>query len=459
MNARTDAPELLDRASYHASPAAPVRIVHLGLGAFHRAHQAWYTDRVDDSHEWGIAAFTGRSPQAARVLAAQHGLYTVVERGPHGDAFHVVTSISEVHDGADLARLSDLVAAPETAIVTITVTEAAYLLGADGQLDAGDPAVAADAASDTPVTMPGRLVHALATRRRSGAGPIAVVSCDNLPANGTAVRDAVVGMARLAEQHGADSGLADWIEANVSFVDTSVDRITPRSTDDDTPEVAAATGRLDRAPVVTEPFSSWVLSGDFPAGRPAWERAGALFVDDIEPFERRKLWLLNGAHTLLAYAATTRGHTTVFDAISDPVCAAWVHEFWDEASVHLTAPDLEIPAYRAALLERFGNSRIAHHLSQIAADGSTKLRLRAVPVLRAERANGRTGGASARLIAAWIDWAAVTAEPVDSRAADIASALTETGRDRTVAMIAILDDELATDATVVDLVESLLADH
>jgi len=208
---------------------------------------------------------------------------------------------------------------------------------------------------------------------------------------------------------------------------------------------------------VTEPFSSWVLSGGFPAGRPAWERAGARFVDDIEPFERRKLWLLNGAHTLLAYAATARGHATVFDAISDPVCARWVDEFWNEASAHLTAPGLDIDAYRAALLDRFGNARIAHHLAQIGADGSTKLRLRAVPVLRAEREAGRGGGASARLISAWIDWAAETRAPVDSRSADIAAALGETGRARTTAMLAILDTDLATDATVVDLLESQLA--
>jgi len=453
VSIRTDAPAPLDRASSGARAAAPVRIVHLGLGAFHRAHQAWYTDAVDADREWGIAAFTGRSPDAATTLRAQGGLYTVVERG-ESDRFHVVSSIVEANDGADLDRLCALVAAPTTAIVTITVTEAAYLLGSDGGLAADDPAVVADAATLAPTTMPGRLVRALAARRAAGAGPIAVVSCDNLPANGTAAHNAVVGMARLVDPAG---GLADWIGANVSFVDTSVDRITPRATADDSPQVAEATGLLDSAPVVTEPFTSWVLSGAFPAGRPAWERAGAQFVDDIEPFERRKLWLLNGAHTLLAYAGSTRGHTTVFDAISDPVCAALVDDFWNEASAHLRAPGLAIDDYRAALLDRFGNARIAHHLAQIAADGSTKLRLRAVPVLRAERAEGRSGGASARLIAAWIDWAETATAPVDSRATDIATALRETGRARTTAMLAIVDAPLAGDTDVVDLVESLRA--
>ena len=450
---RTDAPAPLDRRSHGASRPARVGIVHLGLGAFHRAHQAWYTDRVDTAGEWGIAAFTGRSPDAARLLDAQDGLFTVVERGEGGDAFHVVSSIVEAHDGADLARLSALVAAPTTGVVTITVTEAAYLLGADGALAAGSAAVLADLRPGAaPTTMPGRLVHALAARRDAGVGAIAVVSCDNLPANGAAARASVVGMAELL-----DPALADWITANVSFVDTSVDRITPRATPADSAEVAEAIGRLDRAPVVTEPFTSWVLSGDFPAGRPEWEAAGAVFVDDIEPFERRKLWLLNGAHSLLAYVGATRGHTTVFDAISDPVCQDRVEQFWNEASAHLTAPGLDVGSYRAALLDRFGNSRIAHHLAQIATDGSTKLPLRAVPVLRAELAEGRSGRASAGLIAAWIAWAAEAAHIADTRAPQIEAALSLSGRARTVAMLAIVDDDLARDATVVDLLESLLA--
>jgi fructuronate reductase len=459
---RTDAPAPLTRDADGAHTPAPVRIVHLGLGAFHRAHQAWYTDAVNDGvaddERWGIAAFTGRSPEAARLLGAQGGLYTVVERGEHGDAFHVVESIVEVHDGADLARLDALVASPQTAIVTVTVTEAAYLLGADGELDASSPAVVADLEPGAaPRSMPGRLARALAARRAAGAGPIAVVSCDNLPANGTAARTAVVGLARLL-----DPALAEWIDDSVSFVDTSVDRITPRAADGDGDAVARATGRLDLAPVVTEPFSSWVLSGDFPAGRPLWERAGAVFVDDIEPFERRKLWLLNGAHSLLAYAGATRGHSTVVEAVSDPVCAGWVEEFWNEAARHLDAPGLDIPAYRAALLDRFGNSRIAHHLAQIAADGSTKLRLRALPVLRAERAAGREGRASARLIAAWIDWtstAEATAEAIaDGRADDIAAAPAEPGHARTRALLAILDESLAADDAVVALVDSMRPD-
>ena len=175
-------------------------------------------------------------------------------------------------------RLAELVAAPATAVITLTITEAAYRLGADGQLDRRAPDVAADLAllasgSGNPTTPLGRLVFALAARRAAGAGPLAVVCCDNLSNNGTVAHNAVAGMAEAW-----DAGLAAWIDANVSFVSTSVDRITPRTTDADIAAVQAACGYRDNSPVVAEPFPNWVLSGDFPAGRPRWEDAGAVFV-------------------------------------------------------------------------------------------------------------------------------------------------------------------------------------
>ena len=180
----------------------------------------------------------------------------------------------------------------------------------------------------------------------------------------------------------------------MTFVSTSIDRITPKTTPADVAAVAAATGWRDRSPVVTEPFHDWVLSGEFRAGRPAWEKAGARFVDDIDPFERRKLWLLNGSHTLLAYAGAARGHRTVAEAVGDPEVRSWVEQFWAEAVRHLPAEGLDLDAYRAALLDRFDNARIQHLLGQIGQDGTTKLRVRIAPVLRAERAAGRDGEAS-----------------------------------------------------------------
>ncbi|MBT2521929.1 mannitol dehydrogenase family protein [Arthrobacter sp. ISL-28] len=448
----------LNRSLWPAGKA-PVRIVHLGLGAFHRSHQAWYTHQAGDAADWGIASFTGRRPDAALALAEQDGLYTVVERADGGDSFTVVGSIVEAVDGADVQRLAGLVAAPATAVVTLTITEAAYRVGADGQLDRTAADVVADLAllesgSGTPTTPLGRLVLALAARRAAGTGPLAVVCCDNLSNNGTVAHNAVVGMAGAWDQ-----GLAEWIDGTISFVSTSVDRITPRTTEADLAAVRAARGYRDNSPVVAEPFSNWVLSGDFPAGRPRWEDAGAVFVDDIEPYENRKLWLLNGAHSLLAYAGQLRGHSTVAQALADPVCRRAVEAFWDEAEANLSgaegAADLQIPAYRAALLARFSNARIAHHLAQIAMDGSTKLRMRAVPVLQAERAAGRSGAAAALMIAAWMDYSAAAAEVQDPLAADIAKANRLSGAERIQALLDLVDPALAGDTAVVDLMEDL----
>ena len=451
--------------TFHASAKLPVRIVHLGLGAFHRSHQAWYTSQAGDAADWGIAAFTGRRPDAALALAGQDGLFTLVERADRGDSFAVVGSIVEAVDGADVQRLAELVAAPATAIVTLTVTEAAYRLGADGQLDTTAPDVASDlallaSASGNPSTPLGRLVFALAARRAAGAGPLAVVCCDNLANNGTVARNALTGLAQAW-----DAELAAWVGENVSFVSTSVDRITPRTTEADIAAVEAACGYRDNSPVVAEPFTNWVLSGDFPAGRPRWEDAGAVFVDHIEPYENRKLWLLNGAHSLLAYAGQLRGHATVAQALADPQCLTAVESFWDEAEANLSGAatgdaaggtDLQIPAYRAALLARFSNARIAHHLAQIAMDGSTKLRMRAVPVLLAERARGRSGAAAALMIAAWIDFSAASGTLHDPLAAEVAAANQLEGAERVQAVLALVDPAVAADDAVVELVSGRL---
>ncbi|MCU1532890.1 MAG: mannitol dehydrogenase family protein [Arthrobacter sp.] len=455
--------------SLRPAAKAPVRIVHLGLGAFHRSHQAWYTQRASDAAGWGIASFTGRRPDAALALAEQDGLYTVVERADTGDSFEVVGSIVEAVDGADVDRLAELVAAPATAVITLTITEAAYRLDAHGQLDRTAPDVVADlalleaadgGAAGRPTTPLGRLVFALAARKAAGSGPLAVVCCDNLANNGSVARSAVLGLAAAW-----NAGVAAWVYANVSFVSTSVDRITPRTTEADITAVQASCGYSDSSPVVAEPFRNWVLSGDFPAGRPRWEDAGALFVDEIEPYENRKLWLLNGAHSLLAYAGQLRGHATVAEALADPACLRAVEEFWDEAAASLATADskradLGIPEYRAQLLARFRNARIAHHLAQIAVDGSTKLRMRAIPVLQAERAKGRSGEAAARLISAWLDYTRLdfpgaAPELADPLAAEIRVANSLSGTRRIATLLGLLSPGLGEDATVVSLIESL----
>ncbi len=459
----------LNRDTFSTAPAAPPRLVHLGLGAFHRAHQLWYTQHSEadpQRPEWGYASFTGRSPAIAEQLQAQDGLYTLVERGAEGDHHEVITALVEARAGDEVGRLWELLAAPTTAVVTITVTEAGYHLGAGLDFDADDLEVATDLAVlrkaygqgtfdlvtvGVPGTMAAKMVVGLTERRLADVGPLALVSCDNLSDNGTAAHNSIQGLAAAV-----DPELGRWVQDNVSFITTSIDRITPRSDDQLLDVVAQETGYADNVPVVTEPFHSWILSGEFPAGRPAWEDAGAIFVDDIEPFERRKLWLLNGAHSLLAYTGPSRGHTTVAGAMEDPVVSQWVEQFWDEAQRHLLAPELDIPAYRCALLERFSNPRIAHQLAQIGTDGLTKLRMRAVPVLRAERGEGRDGQAAARMIAAWTAFLQGRTDVQDTAAEQIETA--NTRPDRVRLLLGLLDQELAEQDDVLDLVTRLAAE-
>lgn len=456
----------LNRTECPDAPAAPVRLVHLGLGAFHRAHQLWYTQHAEtdpSDPQWGYASFTGRSPRMSDLLGEQDGLFTLMERGPQDDRPEIIGALVDPRAADDVERLWELLAAPTTAVVTLTITEAAYNLGPGLSFDASNETVAGDLAAlqgawsdgsfDTaaigiPASPAAKLVVGLAARRAAQSGPIAVVSCDNLSGNDIAARSAVQGLA--AE---VDAELGQWIADSVSFVGTSIDRITPATEDSLIEDVAAATGFQDQAPVVTEPFRSWVLQGEFPAGRPAWEKAGAVFVEDLEPFERRKLWLLNGAHSLLAYAAQLRGHETVAQGIGDDVARGWVEAFWDEAAQHLTDPELDIPGYRAALIERFENPRIRHNLAQIAGDGSTKLQMRAVPVLQAERAAGRSGEAAARMIAAWTVYVEGREELNDSNAQQVLEA--SRSQDRIRSLIALLDAELAQEPAVVEQVTEL----
>jgi fructuronate reductase len=396
-------PAKLSRSSGFGRAAAPVRHVHLGLGGFFRAHQAAYTEHAPDAQEWGIAAFTGRSRDLADRMSAQDGLYTLVVRGAEGDRCEVLSSISSALPGTDHESWLSFLRAPETGVLSLTVTEAAYCRRDDGGLDHDDPRVVCDvetlqrASAEPPVTVPGRIVAGLRTRRHADAGPLAVLPCDNLAGNGAAVEAVVTEMAERV-----DPDLAAWVAGSVSFDTTVVDRITPHASSDAVDVVRRQLGVHDPCAVSTEPFTEWVLSGDFPGGRPRWEEAGALFVDDVTPFEQRKLWLLNGAHSVLAYAGGVRGHTTVREAIADDTCRDWVQQWWDEASGHLPLPEREVLAYRSALLERFGNPSIRHPLTQIAADGSQKLPMRVLPVLDLERGQGRVPAGATRMLAGWV---------------------------------------------------------
>jgi fructuronate reductase len=451
--------------------------VHLGLGAFHRAHQAWYTAHADPDREWGIAAFTGRSPEAATTLARQDDVYTLLTRGAEGDHVETIETIVAAHDGGDTDALREYLGRPEVTVVTLTVTEKGYRRKPDGRLDTADSDVVADIsalagalstrADDAPGTiddgtlrtMPARLLWALDARRRAlPEDTITVIPCDNLDDNGSALRAVLGDLASLTSP-----ALGAWIDAQVDVVSTSVDRITPRTTADDSDTVAARGGIRDEALVVTEPFHSWILSGRIRADRPRWEDAGASIVNDIEPFERRKLWMLNGAHSLLASDGILRGHETVAEAIADPECAALVRDLWDLAQRRLDAGadragvDLYLPAYRAALLERFANPAIVHRLRQIAADGSLKLRARIVEPVRRARADGETGAAGIAAIAAWARF--VIAEVHAGRPLDDVAAEELAARASAVDPHRALLDLLAPDLAADPAVLGVLTDH
>jgi fructuronate reductase len=445
----------LSRSLPDTPAAAPVRMIHIGVGNFHRAHQAWYTAHSPDADEWGYAAFTGRSARMVDALAPQDGLYTLITRSGEGDTFELIGTLSAVHAAAEHETYLDYLSRPEVAVVTITVTEAGYLRGADGHLDAGRDVVVADVdvlRSDPRKqvgSLPARLVAGLLTRRAAGAEALTILSCDNLPENGPVTQTVVKDFAALV-----DETLPDWIDSHVDFATSMVDRITPATTDEDRALVEKECGYVDASPVPTEPFSEWVISGGFPAGRPRWEDAGAKLVDDVEPFERRKLWLLNGSHSMLAYAGSIRGYATIDEAIADPNCRSWVEAFWDEASRYLTLPASDIADYRAALVTRFSNPRVRHQLPQIAPDGSIKLRVRTLPTVRAERSAGRVPIGCATTIAAWVLHLRGLGAPIKDPGAGPTQKAANSGelREAVPAVLDVLEPGLGGDGDFVDAV-------
>jgi len=357
-----------------------IGIVHLGLGAFHRAHQAVYVQRYLNrtcAGEWGICSANIRSN---RVLVDQlrdgDYRYHVAE---FSDSEHVtlreISAIREAlyagPDGSDrealLVRMSD----PAVRIVTLTVTEKGYFLSpSSGELLTDAAPIAHDIAHpESPDTAPGMLVEALARRRTAGIEPFAVLCCDNMPHNGQRTRRAVMSLARHR-----DIELAAWIDTQVAFPSSMVDRIVPAMTDADRQRLSAL-GVDDPAAVVCETFSQWVVEDDFPLGRPDWEADGVEMVADVAPFETMKLRLLNGAHSLLAYLGALAGIETVDAAVARPAFRQLLQHYWQrEAIPTLSLPDgTEAGVYTESLLARFGNDSLHHRLQQIAMDGSQKL--------------------------------------------------------------------------------------
>ena len=451
-------------------------IVHLGLGSFHRAHQAAYTDAVlGRDPTWGICGVSLRSRGVVDALVRQDHLYTLLVRAPQGIEPRIIGSLREALCAADgiravVARL----AAPSTRIVSLTVTEKGYCHDpASGRLDRSHPDIVRDLGNrDAPASALGVLLFGLAARMASGA-PLTVLCCDNLPHNGATVRALALELAEIIDPH-----LARWIEAEVSFPSCMVDRIVPATSADDLDAVRRF-GLEDDAPVATEPFMQWVIEDDFAAGRPAWQDAGAQFAADVAPFEMMKLRLLNGAHSTMAYLGYLAGHATICEASSDPLIARVVDCLWDELEPTLPAALLTTPcsdpvAYRQALMARFRNPALAHRTWQIAMDGSQKLPQRLLGAAR-ERLARRQGVATIALaVAGWMRYVAGiddkggaidVRDPLAGSFARIASAAA--GDSRALGrglfgLTAIFGDDLADDprfrAPVLDWLAKLAAD-
>lgn len=382
-------------------------VVHLGLGAFHRAHQAAVFEAALASGDmrWGVTAASLRSPDARDRLAPQDGLYTLVVRDGSGESAQVIGAVQEVLVAPENPeRLLAALAAPDTHLVTLTVTEKGYHLDpATGALRFEDPAVAGDLANpERPATAIGFLVAALARRRTAGLPPFTAMSCDNLSHNGETLRAAVLAFAERV-----DPALARWIEAEGAFPSTMVDRIVPATTDADIARVAARIGVEDRATVATEPFWQWVVEDRFAGERPDLAAFGAQLTGEVAPWEMAKLRLLNGAHSAIAYLGGLAGFAFVHDVVAAPAFRRMVERLWHESAATLEPPaGLDIPAYTAALMARFGNPALGHRTHQIAADGSQKLPPRLLGPIAWRLERGLPADALALAVAGWIRWQA-----------------------------------------------------
>ena len=292
-------------------------IVHLGIGAFHRAHQAWYVDAclASGQTDWGIVGVSLRSPETRNALMPQDGLYTLSIRDGDTEHLSVIGSVTGLVVAQERPQaLLDILTDPSIRIVTLTVTEKAYLRGASGKLDRANADLLADIANPTePRTLYGFIVEALARRRAASIAPFTVLSCDNLPANGRTLHDLVVEYSTLRSDE-----LARHIEADVAFPSSMVDRIVPATTQQDRDRISSRLGMTDAGPVVSEPFAQWVVEDNFPTGRPDWEQFGVTMVADVTPYELMKLRMLNGAHSAIAYLGQLLDLQTVPEAFAHP---------------------------------------------------------------------------------------------------------------------------------------------
>lgn len=400
-----------------------VGIVHFGLGAFHRAHQAVYTEEAAAAageSRWGILGVTGRTDTVVRQLQPQDGLYGVLTRDAHNSSLRLVGSVHDVAWPGD--RSGDVVAAvaaSTTHLATLTLTEQGYSLAPGGGLDHQDPGVvhdrtlisrelAGDSPGEASHTPLGLLTRGLARRYRTGALPFSVVCCDNLADNGLVVRGLV-----LALSDNLDAGFVSWLRTSVAFPSTMVDRITPATTPDDREAALEMLGLRDDGLVVAESFAQWVIEDSFASDRPAWELAGAILTHDVAPYETMKLRVLNTTHLLLAWTGLLCGYGTIAQAVADPRLRELARNVIDRDILPtLKAPEgIELGAYRDSVLERFANPALAHATAQVGSNGSSKLPNRVVGTIVDRLSAGVVPHELAFMLAAWIAVIAASVKP------------------------------------------------
>jgi fructuronate reductase len=389
-------------------------IVHLGIGAFHRAHQAVYTEAVMNNQggDWGIIGCSLRSDSVKRQLEAQQGLYTVLERGSSNRP-QIIGAVQQVLVGPENpAAIIAAMAVPSVKIISLTITEKGYCHHpATGALNYEHPDIQHDLGHPfSPVSAPGFLVAGLRERFRQQLPPVSILSCDNLPDNGAVTRTVVTALAELV-----DSELAYWIKEKVSFPGTMVDRIVPATTQDDISWLENQYGYEDQGLVVAEPFSQWVIEDNFCNDRPAWESVGALLVNDVAHYETMKLRLLNGSHSLLAYSGYLAGYATIYQVVQDPNFVELTRRFMALTGTTFSPPqNFDLAGYQEQLRERFANPGLQHKTWQIAMDGSQKIPQRWLNSLRELIARKEDAQIFAFALAGWMRFIGGTDENGDA---------------------------------------------
>lgn len=381
-----------------------IGIVHLGPGAFHRAHQAVYTENAMNlsGGDWGICGVSLRSATARDVLAPQNNLYTLAILDKKIN-YQIIGAIKEVLVASEqpqqvMARLS----AETTKLVTLTITEKGYCLGADGRLDLNNADIAYDLKNRSqPTSAIGYIVQALDQRKINNINAFNVLSCDNVSGNGDKLRQAVIDYASQL-----DEALAAWIEVNVAFPNAMVDSITPKTEAYTVDSVSKVIGVIDEWPIQREQFTQWVIEDNWNGPRPDWDKVGVVFTSDVDGFEKAKLRLLNCLHSTLAYAGSLAGFETVFDVTSDKAFYDFICKLAKEEVIGSFLPpkELDVESYSKEIIERFLNPEIRHLLAQIAWDGSQKLQMRVLPIIEDNLALGRSTKLLSLSLACWFEF-------------------------------------------------------